>query len=146
MWSQKTHKKCKQDVEYNYWSLELILHKYKICSIIELSNLAILFITDSTQSLAHACRRCIVIDLALRKRYQENSIRSLPIPALLQDYLLFQDYGPKTSTIIVDSLGYASRDLNIYSKPKVTSSYYEENFEQWNMWTFLHYSRSQQLH
>jgi hypothetical protein len=74
-----------------------------------------------------------VIDLALRKRYQENSIRSLPIPALLQDYLLFLDYGPKTSTIIVDSLGYASRDLNIYDKPKATSDYYEENFEQWNM-------------
>ncbi|XP_061162485.1 ankyrin repeat and SOCS box protein 3-like [Saccostrea echinata] len=61
-------------------------------------------IENSTHSLSHACRRSIVIDLARRQQYTEDSIRSLPIPALLQDYLLFLDYGPKGSTVILDSM------------------------------------------
>lgn len=90
-------------------------------------------IEDSTQSLAHACRRSIVIELARKRRYQERHIRSLPIPSLLQEYLLFLDYGPKASSLIVDSLGYASKNINICSSSKIGTDYYEETFEKWNM-------------
>lgn len=93
------------------------------------------FVIDSTQSLAHACRRSIVIELARKRRYQERHIRSLPIPSLLQEYLLFLDYGPKASSLIVDSLGYASKNINICSSSKIGTDYYEETFEKWNMWT-----------
>lgn len=91
------------------------------------------FVIDSTQSLAHACRRSIVIELARKRRYQERHIRSLPIPSLLQEYLLFLDYGPKASSLIVDSLGYASKNINICSSFKIGTDYYEETFEKWNM-------------
>lgn len=91
------------------------------------------FVIDSTQSLAHACRCSIVIELARKRRYQERHIRSLPIPSLLQEYLLFLDYGPKASSLIVDSLGYASNNINICSSSKIGTDYYEETFEKWNM-------------
>lgn len=93
-----------------------------------------LFVIDSTQSLAHACRCSIVIELARKRQYQERHIRSLPIPSLLQEYLLFLDYGPKASSLIVDSLGYASKNINICSSSKLGTDYYEETFEKWNMW------------
>ena len=74
-----------------------------------------------------------MIDLARRRRYEEALIRSLPIPILLQEYLLFLDYGPKASALIVDSLGYASKNFTVHSQSKVANDFYEESFEKWKL-------------
>ena len=48
----------------------------------------------STYTLAHGCRKQIVLELAKKKNYQKKKIESLgaTVPVAVQEYLLFTEF------------------------------------------------------
>lgn len=61
---------------------------------------------ESSHTLQHACRRKIFLHLAQQGRFSYQLIESLPIPKLLQDYLLFREFNLSYSDLIIDSFNY----------------------------------------
>ncbi|KAL3873609.1 hypothetical protein ACJMK2_036705 [Sinanodonta woodiana] len=56
-------------------------------------DITLLTLQESTNTLSHACRRQIILQMAANTRYTPASIATLQIPSILKDYLLFKEYG-----------------------------------------------------
>jgi hypothetical protein len=70
------------------------------------SNSSCFLIVDSSQTLQHACRKKIFLYLAQQGKFNKQMIDSLPLPRLLQDYLLFKEYGITHCDLVLDSFNY----------------------------------------
>lgn len=66
----------------------------------------LLKLQGSSQTLQHACRKKIFLYLAQQGKFNKLMIDSLPLPRLLQDYLLFKEYGITHCDLILDSFNY----------------------------------------
>ncbi|KAK3093917.1 hypothetical protein FSP39_021758 [Pinctada imbricata] len=62
-------------------------------------------LAESSHTLAHTCRRTLVLSLVKSRQYKHDLLQELPIPALLKDFILFMDteLGDKLSEMIADS-------------------------------------------
>jgi hypothetical protein len=69
-------------------------------------KLFLFLIVDSSQTLQHACRKKIFLYLAQQGKFNKQMIDSLPLPRLLQDYLLFKEYGITHCDLVLDSFNY----------------------------------------
>ena len=69
-------------------------------------KLFLFLIVGSSQTLQHACRKKIFLYLAQQGKFNKQMIDSLPLPRLLQDYLLFKEYGITHCDLILDSFNY----------------------------------------
>lgn len=69
-------------------------------------NEYLLKLQDSSHTLQHSCRKRIILYFAQQGRLNKQLIDSLPLPKILQDYILFSDDSIHYSDLVLDAFNY----------------------------------------